>query len=81
MNDFAAQFAFDDPAMREEIHKAQEGEGDEEGEESGKVGVHEWINTKCCISVRKLKIRIRTKRPIVCSSKPREFYLLQIKKA
>jgi len=40
MNDLAAQFALDDSAMREEIHDAQEGEGDKEGEEGGEVGVH-----------------------------------------
>jgi len=41
MNNLAAQLALDDSAMGEEIHEAQEGDGDEEGEEGGEVGVHE----------------------------------------
>ena len=40
MNDLAAQFALDDPSMGKEIHKAQEGKGDEEGEEYGEIRVH-----------------------------------------
>jgi len=40
MNDLAAQFAFDHSAVREEIHEAQEGKGDEKGEEGGEVGIH-----------------------------------------
>ena len=40
MNDLAAQLALDHSAMGEEVHEAQEGEGDEESEESSEVGVH-----------------------------------------
>ena len=40
MNDLAAQLALEDAAMGEEIHEAQEGEGNEESEEGGKVGIH-----------------------------------------
>ena len=41
MNDLAAQLALNNSAMREIVHEAQEGEGDEEGEEGGEVRVHE----------------------------------------
>ena len=44
MNDLAAQLALDDAAVREGIHEAQEGEGDEESEEGSEVGVHSHVS-------------------------------------
>src|SRR3972149_1919667 len=40
MNDLAAQLAFDNSAMRQEVHEAEEGEGDDEGKEGGEIGRH-----------------------------------------
>ena len=40
MNDLPAQLALYHSAMREVVHEAQEGEGDQESEEGGEVGVH-----------------------------------------
>lgn len=40
MNNLAAQLALDDSAMGKEVHEAQEGNGNDEGEEGGEVVVH-----------------------------------------
>ena len=41
MNELTAQPALDPAAMREKVHEAEEGEGDEEGKEGGEVGIHD----------------------------------------
>jgi hypothetical protein len=43
MNDLATQFALDNPAVGKEVHKAQEGEGDDEGEEGSEIGSHAFV--------------------------------------
>jgi len=39
MNELATQLAFDPVAMSEEVHEAEEGNGNKEGEQGGEVGV------------------------------------------
>jgi hypothetical protein len=43
VDQFAAQFALDESAMRKVVHDAQEGDGYGKGEEGGEVGVYQII--------------------------------------
>lgn len=54
MNKLTAQLALDPPTMGEEVHQAQEGDGDNESEESGEVGVHKFNLIECLIRNKKI---------------------------